>query len=191
MLAHFYERLRKLSPLAITLGSDEDETRKIFIARHSIYQHARASFNYTTYDVRRGQDFINSNTEKRDIMLLADTADPLTHPFLYARIYGVFHAHVSHPVLSPKPTKLEFLWVRWFECITAEEPAWNDTELPRVRFVHVTENPMGFVDPAKVLRASFLMPRYAAGRTTEYIGPSVVRGKDGDYEEYYVNTYVP
>ncbi|KZV87415.1 hypothetical protein EXIGLDRAFT_620624, partial [Exidia glandulosa HHB12029] len=190
MLAHFYERLLKLAPDADGLGPVEQEMYKLHIARYSIYQHARASFNYTTYDVRRAQDFINSNTEKRDIMLLADTTDPTVHPFLYARVFGVFHAHVSHPVLCPKPVKLEFLWVRWFECITPEQPAWKDDELPRVRFVHVTDKPMGFVDPAKVLRAAFLMPRYSLGRTDDYIGPSVVRGKGGDYEEHFVNTFV-
>ena len=50
MLAHFYERLRKLAPTADGLGSDEDEMYRLHIARYRIYQHARASFNYTTYE---------------------------------------------------------------------------------------------------------------------------------------------
>lgn len=56
--------------------------------------------NYTTYDMRRAQDSLNPRVPGHaDIMVLSpenedENNDP--HPYWYARIIGIFHAHVRH-----------------------------------------------------------------------------------------------
>ena len=81
-----------------------------------IYRHHLFHVNYTTYDVCRAQDTINSRTDHCDIMLLAplDSA----HPFLYAHVLGIFHANIIYSGPGSKDyiaRRLEILWVRWFE----------------------------------------------------------------------------
>jgi len=58
-------------------------------------------FHFTTYDVRRGSDAINPSTTRCNIYALADNADVADgsstgHPFLYARVLGVYHANVVY-----------------------------------------------------------------------------------------------
>jgi hypothetical protein len=54
--------------------------------------------NYTTYDVRRSQDIINTTTSRHDVMVLADPGDhtAASHPFRYARVLGVYHVNVIY-----------------------------------------------------------------------------------------------
>ncbi|EJD42036.1 hypothetical protein AURDEDRAFT_126672 [Auricularia subglabra TFB-10046 SS5] len=44
----------------------------------------------------------------------------------------------------------------------------------------------GFVDPAQVLRGAHLCPAFEDGLTTEYLGPSQFRPKEGNYVAHYV-----
>ncbi|KIJ64394.1 hypothetical protein HYDPIDRAFT_90003, partial [Hydnomerulius pinastri MD-312] len=157
-----------------------------------IYRHNIFHVNYTTYDVRRAQDTINPRTEHRDIMLLAplDSA----HPFLYARVLGIFHANVIYTGPGLKdyhPRCLEVLWVRWFEVVDA--PAgWEHAALDSLRFVpNAQDDAYGFINPADVLRGCHLIPAFADGRMHPD-GVSMSRNaKDGaDWKKYYVNRFV-
>jgi hypothetical protein len=81
-----------------------------------IYASKVLHVNYTTYDVRRGQDSMNPCTHC-DVMVLSPETDPDAHPFWYARVLGVFHTDVIHmgPAANNHSVQhLEFLWVRWF-----------------------------------------------------------------------------
>lgn len=49
---------------------DISELDQIFFKYDRIYRHNLLRINYTTYDVRRGCDFINPTTSRRDIMVL-------------------------------------------------------------------------------------------------------------------------
>ena len=61
-----------------------------------IYRHNIMRINYTTYDVRRAQDTINTNTSKRDILVLSCESDSdSATPFLYARVLGIFHVNAK------------------------------------------------------------------------------------------------
>ena len=84
-----------------------------------IYPHNIMRINYTTYDVHRAQDTINTNTSKQDILVLSCESDSNSAmPFLYARVLGIFHVTTiciggSKPDYNP--VHLDFLWVKWFE----------------------------------------------------------------------------
>ena len=154
-----------------------------------IYQHQLFRINYTTYDVHRGQDTINPRTDHCDIMLLAplDSA----HPFLYARVLGIFHMNIIYTGSGSKdylPRRLDFLWVHWFEVV--DVPAgWEHAALDSLRFIPMSQDDAyGFVDPAHVLRGCHLIPAFAGGR----MHPDGVlvsqNARDGaDWKGYYVN----
>ncbi|KAH7904119.1 hypothetical protein BJ138DRAFT_977516, partial [Hygrophoropsis aurantiaca] len=113
--------------------------------------------NYTTYDVRRGQDVVNPSTSHRNIMVLANhsTEDSRTqHPFWYARVLGIYHANVIYTgpgMLDYNPRRMEFLWVRWYE-IVEDMAGWDACQLDRLRFPPMaTDGAFGFLDPKDVL----------------------------------------
>ncbi|KAG5649352.1 hypothetical protein H0H81_004375 [Sphagnurus paluster] len=58
----------------------ETECANILILNDRFYRHKVMRVNYTSYDVWRGQDSINSRNHA-DIMTLAPEDDPSSHPF--------------------------------------------------------------------------------------------------------------
>lgn len=192
MLRHCAQRLLQLYEGESSL-TEEEVARDVRIDRGYLYAHARLRLNYTTYDVQRAQCTITVGTDKADVMLLPEESsdDDNLHPFRYARVLRIFHANVSHPLLSPLPTRLDFLWVRWFRCITPWDNSWKRCELDKVAFVPAhEEGAFGFLDPSQVLRNMHLCPSFNEGRTTEYLGPSIFRPREGDYIAHYVMQYV-
>ena len=72
--------------------------------------------NFTTYDVRRGQDSLNSGNHAY-VMVLSQNETTTNHPFEYVRIIRIFHVEMLHNVAggaSDIPTMQEGLWVHWF-----------------------------------------------------------------------------
>ena len=105
-------------------NGDEDgmaaaDLRRLSIEKDRMYLHKVLRVNYTTYDMRRGQDSINPRTHP-NIMLLAheDDDEAGEHPFWYARVLSVFHVYVrlaSSFLSQPdRVEKLDVLWVRWY-----------------------------------------------------------------------------
>ncbi len=159
--------------------------------------------NYTTYDMRRDQDSINPRTHPD--VVLPDDSDA-AHPFAYARIINIFHADVSY--VGPGATEatrqwrpVYVLWVRWFEVDTSYPSGFQHRRHPRVQFVDANdpeEAPFGFVDPAAVIRASYLMPAFNNGETKHLLKPSPLARQsaslnlndDTDFLYYYVCMYV-
>jgi hypothetical protein len=88
--------------------SDEEWASVIFVNNY-IFHHKVLRVNYTTYDMRRGQDSINPRTHADVIVLAHEDDDPENnlkpHPFWYARIIGIFHAQVRH--VGPNSTSKE------------------------------------------------------------------------------------
>ena len=155
--------------------------------------------NYTTYDIRRGQDTLNPRTHA-DIMIPASDLDPSTlcsdsgHPFRYARILGVFHANVLQTMPGQSRAReatMEFLLVRWFRLDTRYKAGFNARRLYRLQFIPETdENAFGFLNPDDIIRAAHIIPAFAHGRTNEYLGPSSIREEDEvdeDWRYLYVN----
>lgn len=154
--------------------------------------------NYTTYDVRRGEDVIHPGSSQCDIMTLnsAFADDPSTHPFCYARVLGILHANVIY--LGEKnpdyrPWRLEFLWVRWYNVEEGIPSGWKAGKLDRIHFPPMTghADAFGFLDPADVLRGCHVVPAFSAGR----VHPdgkffSKLSQDQNDWFSYYINRYV-
>lgn len=91
---------------------------------------------------------------------------------------------------------MEFLWVRWL----GVEPQYRGDiptgRLPKVGFIPESDPyAFGFLDPAHVIRASHLIPRFAGGRTNHLLQTTdltAARSPDetDDWANYYVNMYV-
>lgn len=176
---------------------DDLDPDTIYFKNDTMYRHNIMRTNYTTYDVRRAQDTINPNTDHRDILLLAqeycEEDHPLTyHQYRYARVLGIYHVNVIHQGNATRSYRLEFLWVRWFEVIKSTrdvQDGWSRGELDHLRFCKIEEDhAFGFVDPAEVMRASHVIPRFSLGRHHINIAPLSIFAKDNeDWKEYFAN----
>ncbi|KAI0651093.1 hypothetical protein C8Q79DRAFT_996656 [Trametes meyenii] len=169
------------------------------IQAERIYWHKLLCINYMTYDMRWDQDTINPHTHP-DIMLLARDSDHAqdAHPFWYGRVIDIFHAQVRYtgPEATPRMRtwqRMEFLWVRWLKLDPDYPSGFQEWRLPRVCFVDASGSDrftFGFVDPADVLGAAYLMPAFAYGTTSERLSSSRLARRpldnNEDYEYYYV-----
>ena len=149
--------------------------------------------NYTTYDVRRKRDSINPNTTHRDIMVLADNNSDTDHPFLYARVIGIFHVNAVYtgcPTVDYRPRKVNVLWLRWFALDSgAGTGSWSDSRLDRLYFPPTaSKDAFSFLDPADVVRACHIIPAFSAGR--RYLdgnGISCCARDTNDWRSYCLN----
>jgi len=170
----------------------------IFFKSDRMYRHHLARFNYTTYDVRRSQDVINPATSHCNIMLLANNADSdgdSIHPFLYARVLGIYHVNVIYTgegSLDYTARRVEFLWVRWFVYDSNRSLEWADLKLDPIRFPSMADKEaFGFVDPREVLRGCHIVPAFASGRArVDGVGLSGLAGDAQDWSRYRVNRWV-
>jgi hypothetical protein len=182
----------------------EAEYNAVNFENQRIYKHKVVRINYTTYDLRRGQDSINPRTHP-DIMCLAPTNSP--HPFSYGRVVGVFHVNVrfTSPPSSSLPSvsreRVDMLWVRWFEYDTSYMAGWQAKRLHRIHFIHALDSgAFGLLHPRDVVRAIHLIPAFhhmgddhglpedSIGRQYEspsYAGPRELEVDDWKY--YHVN----
>jgi hypothetical protein len=180
-------------------GADQQDYHRVLIRKDLMYSHKIARFNYTTYDVRRAQDIIHPDTSRCTIMVLNDPEDEESFdqcPFTYARIIGVFHVNAilagpAGGVVDCRPRRLEFLWVRWYRCVSPMH-AWESGKLDRVQFPPMEdEDAFGFLDPRDVLRASHIVPVFRLGQIhKDRIGLSKIARDNLDWCSYYVNRCV-
>jgi hypothetical protein len=149
------------------------------------------------YDVRRNQETINPATPHRDIMLLSDSENASDHPFIYARVIGIFHVNVVYTgsqTVDYRPRRFEFLWVRWFEHdLGVAAGSWGTSTLDRLRFPPMAgEDAFGFLDPVDVVRCAHVIPAFAAGkRYVDGKGLSLCAMDSGDWCSYYLSRCVP
>jgi hypothetical protein len=178
------------------LFTNKDRSNVILL-NNRIYRHKVLRVNYTTYNLRRAQDSINPRTHG-DVMVLSDEEDrENSHPYWYARIISIFHALVVHKgpkSKSEEPKMMEFLFVRWFGLDDGLKArgGWKTKRLHQIGFVKGNEA-FGFIDPADVIRAVHLIPRFSDGRTKDLLGHSFSRlahENDEDWVRYFVNMYV-
>lgn len=136
---------------------------------------------------------INPSTPKRFILVKSDEPDsssPGANRFWYARVLGVYHANISHN--GSRHKRVDFLWVRWLARMTDVPGGWHTCRLDQVGYFPDSDanHAFDFVDPADVIRAVHLMPRFAGGRTMEYLSPASSIAADdqqsGDWKHYYV-----
>ena len=179
--------------------NDCNDFNNVFLKSDRIYKHNTLRINHTTYDVRRSQDVINPRTSRRDIMLLADNSGHDSHddnhPFLYARVLGIYHVNVIYTgtkIVDYASRRLDFLWVRWFSYDKPQMMCWKQCKLDSVFFPPMaSEGAFGFVDPSEVLRASYIVPRFKTGRVhSDLVSLSRCANDSHDWKRYYVNRYI-
>ncbi|KAK7020396.1 hypothetical protein R3P38DRAFT_3549619 [Favolaschia claudopus] len=182
-----------------------EDHRSLLISSDRLYRHKVFRVNYTTYDVRQGQDSMNPRRQA-DIMTLAPEGDT-SHPFSYCRIIGIFHVDVVRnvPGASKVPTTVEVLWVRRFRRDTSYRAGFKAKRLHRLQFLP-GDDPMafGFVNPDEVIRGAHLIPAFAHGRTNDLLHQEEEEDlqwrslalaneethKDGEWRFHYVNFFV-
>ena len=140
--------------------------------------------NYTTYDLRREQDTVNPNTDRRDIMCLRsidpeEERDPIPTKdrYIYGRVLGVYHANIAYGgpgMLDLQRRRIDFLWVRWYDSVNSEDSAALNPEstLERLCFPPLLRaGSTAFLDPNSVLRACHIVPRFSEGRKFDATRP--------------------
>jgi hypothetical protein len=171
-----------------------DERNAVRIIGDRIYATKVLRINYTSYDIRRGQDSMNPRTHC-DVMVLSPEKENAAHPFWYARVLGLFHAKVLHigpAAVNHSVQHIEFLWVRWFGVEQNYTAGSHVARLPKIGFVPDTdEDAFGFLDPSLVLRGCHLVPAFANGRTNNLLhttSPTAARHLEetDDWANYYV-----
>ena len=174
-------------------------TSFLILKEDRLYIHKVIRLHFTTYDVRRGTDIINTGTSRCNIMLLADEADDTinssnAHHFLYARVIGAYHANIIYNgpgMHDHQPRRFDFLWVRWFKLVNPASSGWNNLTLDVVSFPPMNQDDsFGFVDPKDVLRGCHILPAFAKGEQhTDGVGISRCAKDRKDYKMYYVGRY--
>ncbi|KAK7680030.1 hypothetical protein QCA50_016976 [Cerrena zonata] len=177
------------------------EHGEITILNDRLFEHKTLRVHYTTYDLQRNYDLINPS-KYADIMAVAHDVDVDAgiseggHPFVYARVLGIYHTDIFHMPREGKPIihSMEFLFVRWYRRDETFKAGFQQKRLHRLSFIPASEpNAFGFLDPDDVVRAAHLMPVFASGRTDEYLpGKTVSRplGEEDDWKHMYVNCFV-
>lgn len=123
-------------------------------------------------------------------MLNKSAGNPDTHPFLYARVIGIYHVNVIYTgpgMLNYDATRFDFLWVRWYEHV----PNTTLYRLDQLTFPPMSgDNAFGFVDPADVLRSCHIIPAFNQGQEVSEPVPEENMPRfahdAGDYKTYYV-----
>lgn len=174
----------------------DEERNSVRLVNNTIFSAKQLSVNYTTYDVRRDRDTINAITRPY-IMLRSPEVGTGVHPYWYAQVLGIYHAHVSttHSAAPRRPAqRMEFLWVRWLGIEPGYRSGSKVARLPKVGFVEDSDSDaFGFLDPDLVIRGSHLVPDFNSGRTTNLMshnGPTAARSPNekDDWTNFYVNT---
>lgn len=187
--AHLWQR--------VTSDTGAINSNSVLIKNNCIYRHATLQVNFTTYDVRRDVDTIHPQALRDDGLgfsldktgILVHTAASTTaHPWLYAVVLGVFHAHV---LFGESEARIDFIWVRWLD------RDWSWTAGPTTRKLErLTLAPLGehdgtdFIDPATIIRGCHLIPAFHHGLSPAAGPSSVADDASGNWRYYYVGRYV-
>jgi hypothetical protein len=161
----------------------------ITLRDNRIYEHKTLRARYATYDACDEEDIIRVSGPKTHIMILnpAYSSDIAAHPFLYARVHGIYHANIVYKggTRDSEAVRLEFLWVRWFRW---EGRSASSYGLHVLTFPHVTENgAFGFIDPTDILRGCHIVPGSSPDEVTVHGNLSGVARDSEDSKAYFVN----
>jgi hypothetical protein len=145
--------------------------------------------------MRQDQDIINPSSDRRDVMFLrAPSANDQggNQHFAYGRVLGIFHVNAMLANSGQHHwERFDFLWIRWFKTLDPESP-WTLKRLDVLTFPPVGDaNSLSFADPADVLRACHIIPRFMRGPSTPpRSGQSVCAQTSNDWRQYLANRYV-
>ncbi|KAG9121662.1 hypothetical protein FRC07_002303 [Ceratobasidium sp. 392] len=176
----------------ITGVSEAFNLRDLEIVDDRMYTHATLHINYTSYDIRRQHDVVKPNSSCPFILLPNDTTNDSTHPFLYAKVLGIYHARVRFR--NRPPRRMDFLWVRWLDYDDNHPGGWEHGHLDRVHYTQYRndaelQDAFGFVDPRHVMRACHLIPDFSSGHAAHSVS-LVCDNAKGDWQYYCVDRFV-
>ena len=153
--------------------------------------------NYTTYNICRDQDLVNTHTHF-DVMVLSCKDDPQAHPYWYAWVLGIFHLRVLH--LDPSAMNhlvqhMEVLWIQWFGLVPGHWFGSKMAWLQKIRFVpDMDQLAFGFLDLSLVIHATHLIPTFNDGCTAKLLAASPTVGQPpdetDDWAAFFVSMYV-
>lgn len=177
---------------------DECNSETAILLRYNrLYEHRILRINYTTYDVRRDQDYVNAYSSHCNIMVLCQSSNPDVAPsYRYGRVIGTYHVNAKYNGRGrPEyhdPHRMELLWVRWYDEVGQSETGWAHKRLNRLRFAPIEDDDaFGFIDPADVIRACHIIPRFSLKRVHGTgLGQSPLARDGSDWKEYYINRSV-
>jgi hypothetical protein len=171
----------------------------VTFVNNRIFKHKVMRINYTTYDLRRAQDSLNSRTHADFMTLPCNIYSGSTNddfPYQFGRIIGIFHAMVLYNgtgLQLSEPQHMEFLFVRWFTIDQRYRGGWKSKRLHWIRFVNGDDDTaFGFLDPREVIRGVHLIPAFQHGQTSDLLPPSKIArplgsDNDEDWKYFYVN----
>ncbi|KAF8666244.1 hypothetical protein RHS04_09698, partial [Rhizoctonia solani] len=193
--------------LARALGSrnhpkfNKQELTEIRFHRDRMYRHKTLCINYTSYDVLCQQDVLNPSTSNQFVMLPAQSEDGSKppHPFIYAKVLGVYHAHVSYG--REVPCREDFVHVRWlyYDTDTARQGGWDEHRLDHIGYEQCCTDQdlidsFNFIHPSDIIRGVHLIPDFQSGRCNRLLNfsKSIAHDSDDhwDWKHYYVNRFV-
>jgi hypothetical protein len=176
----------------------EKEWVNVSLAR--LYAHQLMRLDYPTYDVRRNQDVIHVQTDRSNVMFLNPLAfpkptdpphdGPVPHPYLYAKVIGIYHANVAYVGTLPNGTRdlsthrIDFVWIHQYDILR------SDTEfaLDSLALQSITSNSaLGFLDPLKIARSVHLIPQFSGGKLDPPLPPSKCVPAQDTWSAYYIN----
>lgn len=143
-----------------------DVLQSFEIKGNKINKHKTLRVNFTTYDMRRGSDFIKTSSESADIMVLSGETEEAA-PFWYARVLGIHSVVVARKDKPESERRIEFLRIRWFgqeDGFTSGDKAMR---LDRIGFIKSTDTAQqyGLMDPSLIVRRAHIIPTFALGHT--------------------------
>ncbi|TEB34544.1 hypothetical protein FA13DRAFT_1625246, partial [Coprinellus micaceus] len=176
------------------------EENWINVSLTRLYAHQLMRLDYTTYNVRRDQDVIHVETPRSNIMFLNQLAfpkspdephdSPLPHPYLYAKVIGIYHANVAYIGALPDGTRdfathrIDFVWMHRYSILE------SDTEFSLDRLALKTlalDDALGFLDPSKIVRGVHLIPQFSLGKETSALPRSKYVPAQDAWSAYYIN----
>lgn len=163
------------------------DREELYIAEDRLEQRYGMNIYYTTYDLRRGKDRVNTRNRSYVMTLSQDG----THPYAYARVLGIYRLDVLHGPTMLDEVSMDVLWVRWFKIDKAHRAGWKAKRLYRIKFAPAIEDDaFGFLDPNDIIRGSHLIPGFILGlRTRSLDDPASTWDPENksDWKTYYVN----
>ncbi|KAG9089394.1 hypothetical protein FRC06_001569 [Ceratobasidium sp. 370] len=175
------------------------ELAQLEFQKGRMYRHKTLRINYTSYDVLRQQDVLNASTPHCFTLLPTESQQDTSgdHPFVYAKVLGVYHAHIIY--CNRPPSRMDFVHVRWMYYDYDQCGGWGFGRLDRVTYLLCLTNndvldSFDFINPSNILRAIHLIPDFCSGTTKEFFKvPQSIAHDDkvyGDWKGYYVNRFV-
>lgn len=175
-----------------------EELGHVHIVNDRLYDHKTMRVNYTTYDMRREYNILNPRVHA-NVMAVSPLFDHKSsssedgHPFVYARVLGIYHAEVIHTVPGQLATAhtVEVLFVRWYRRDVTYKAGFQHRRLHRLEFIESTDaSAFGFLDPDDVIRGCHIIPVFTKGKNDALVKASRIwHSPRDDWKYFYVNLY--